>query len=98
MGKISRRKPGIAVGEFYVHRRLALYFIGDVCIADRDVDIVVAMAVHERCSMGGDLDLECANVFVFQRETMRGFGVDLDFGRYLRSQKWNQQEQKQCAL
>ena len=35
-------------------------------IAECDEDIVVAMAVHKRRSMGRDLNLEDAHVFIFQ--------------------------------
>src|SRR5208282_224557 len=51
VSKVPRRKPRVAVGESDVHGRLALDFVGDVSIAERDVEIVVAMAVHERRSM-----------------------------------------------
>ena len=97
MGKISRHKSRIAVGELNLHRRLALDFIGEVRIAERDVDIVVAMAMHQRRSMRRNLDLEDAHILVFKRKMVRGFRSDLDFSRSLGSQEWNQQEEKQCA-
>jgi hypothetical protein len=48
--------------------------------------------------MGSNLDFEDANVVVLQGKVVRGFRCDLDFGRGLRSQKWDQQEEEQCAL
>jgi hypothetical protein len=43
--------------------------------------------------MRRDLDLEDANVFVVEREVVRGLGGDLDFSRRLREQEWNQQKE-----
>src|SRR5260370_7868277 len=67
-------------------------------IAECDEDIVVAMAMHEGRSMGCDLDLEDANVFIFQDKVVRWFRSDFDFNRGLCSQERNQQEEKKCAL
>jgi hypothetical protein len=55
------------------------------------------MAVHERCSLGRDLDLEGANVLVFNDQMVRRLSGDLDFSRGLRSQEWNQEGEEQCA-
>jgi len=54
--------------------------------------------MHERRSMGRNLDLEGANVFVFKGKVVRGFRGDLDLSRCLREQEWNQQEEEQYAL
>jgi len=94
VGKVPWRKTCVAIREFHFDRRLSLNFLGDVSIPDRDVDIVVAMVVHERRGMGRDLDVECANVIVFDRKVMRGFRGDLDLSRGLCSQKGNQQEKQ----
>jgi hypothetical protein len=69
-----------------------------VRIAECDIDIVAAVTMHERRSMRSNLDFENANVFVLQGKVVRGFRCDLDFGRGLRSQEWNQQEEEQYAL
>jgi len=98
VGKVSRRKPRVAVVELDLHGRLALDFVGNVSIAERDGEVVVAMAMHERRSMGRNLDLEGANVFVFKGKVVRGFRGDLDFSRCLREQEWNQQEEEQYTL
>jgi len=45
--------------------------------------------------MGRNLDLEDANIFVFQGKVVRGFRSDLDFSSCLRSQEWNQQKEEQ---
>jgi hypothetical protein len=42
-----------------------------------------------------DLNLEDANVFVFQGKPVRGFRSDLHFSLGLRSQEWNQQKEEQ---
>ena len=98
VGKVSQRKPGAAVLEADLHRRLALDFVRDVSIAECDGDVVVAMAMHERRGMGRNLDLEGANVLVFNGQVVRRLSGDLDFSRGLRSQEWNQQEEEQYAL
>ena len=51
--------------------------------SQRHVDIVVAMAVHERGRVGRDFHLEYADVFIFQGEMMAGLGGDLNLRRSL---------------
>ena len=48
--------------------------------------------------MGRDLNLEDANIFVFQRKVVRGFRGDLDLARGLSSQEWNQEKEEHYAL
>src|SRR5258708_21754294 len=99
VGKVSWHKMSLAVGELEVGGRLAFDFVGNVSIAEGDEDVVVAMAVHKRRSMGHDLNLEYANEFVFQGKMVRGFRCDLDFSRGLSSQERNQQQkEEQWAL
>lgn len=98
MSEVSRRKPRFAIGEPEVHRGFALNFVRDVSIAERDVNIVVAMTMHERRSMGRNFNLEDAEVVVFQSQVVRGFRGDFDFSRGLRSQERNQQKEEQEAL
>jgi len=45
--------------------------------------------------LGRDLDLEGANVLVFEGKVVRGFRGDLDVSRCLRSQERNQQKEEQ---
>src|ERR1700687_2534917 len=47
-------------------------------IAECDENIVVAMAVHQRRSMGRDLNLEDAHGFIFQDKVVRWFRSDWD--------------------
>src|SRR5208282_456255 len=93
--KIPRRKPRVAVRQLGLDRWLALNFVGEVGIAEGDVHIVVAMAMHQRRGMRRDLDLESAYIFVFDGQVVRRFSGNLNFRRGLRSLKWNQQEEKQ---
>ena len=67
-------------------------------VAECDEEVVVAMAMHQRRSMGRDLDPEDANMIVFKGKVVRGFRRDFDFGRCLGSQERNQQQEEQCAL
>jgi len=96
--KVSRRKPGAAVLEVNLHRRLALDFVRDVSIAKCNANIVVSMAVHQRRSMGRDFDLEGADVFIVNGEVVRRLRGDLDLSRCLRRQEGYQQEKKQHAF
>jgi len=52
------------------------------------------MAVHERRSMGRDLDAEGANVIVFNDQMVRRLSGDLDFRRGLR---WSAQPGMEAA-
>ena len=56
------------------------------------------MAMHERRSMGCYFDFEDAHVLVFNREVVRWFSRNLDFGRRLRRKEWDQQKKEQYAL
>ncbi len=98
VGKVSRCKSGIAIRESDVRGWLALDFVGEVRVADGDEDVVVAMAVHERGSMGRDLDFEYTYIFVVDDQVVRGFSGDLDLGRRLGEQGWNQQAEEQYTL
>jgi hypothetical protein len=56
------------------------------------------MAMHERRSMGRDLDLEDAYILVVDDKVVRGFSGDLDLGRGLGEQQWNQQERNSARF
>src|ERR1700720_2202708 len=57
------------------------------------------MAVHKRRSMGHDLNLEDAYVFIFEdKVVVRWFRGDLDFNRGLCSQERNQQEERSARF
>src|SRR6185312_11048755 len=72
--------------------RLARDIILHVRGSQRHVDIVVAMAVHERGPMGRHFHLEYADVFIFQCEMMSGLGGNLNLKRSLgRDRKSSQQ-------
>ena len=98
MGKIPWRKPAIAIRKPSVDGRLAFDFVRDVRIADGDIDIVVAMAMHKRRRMRRDFNLENAKIFVVEGEMVRRFSGDLDFGGCLGEQERDQEEEEQCAL
>ena len=53
---------------------------------ESDVDVIVAMDVHERGVVGGDLHLEDANLLVFERQMVTRLGGDLHLGCVLRNQ------------
>jgi len=86
VSKVPSRKSCVAFREPDFHRWLALDFIRDVSVAEGDVDIIVPMAMHERRSMGCNLNLEDPNKFVLQGDVVRGFRGDFDFTGGLRGQ------------
>jgi len=69
---------GFAVSQFHRGWRLAFDFIRKTRGAERDVNIVVAVDVHEGRVMRGYLYLEDAHVFVFERQVMTRLGGDFD--------------------
>ena len=78
--KLAARKPVWPSCSLSSGRGLVFDFIGDVGRTHRNEEIVVAMAVHERGVVGGDLHFENANEFVFEGEMMMGFIGDFNFG------------------
>ncbi len=79
VGEASGKKVGLSILQSDRDRGLARDVVLHARGPQRHVDIVVAMAVHERGCVGRDLHLEHADVFIFQGEMMPGLGGDFDF-------------------
>jgi len=93
--EISRCKSRLAIGEFDLDRGLACDSILDVRIAERDEDVIVAVAVNQRRCVRRYLDLEDAYVFIFEGRVVRWFRSDLDFSCSLRGEKGNQKQRQE---
>ena len=78
--KLAGRKPVCPSWQFEFDGGLAFDFVGDVGGAERNIEIVVAMAVHERGVVVGNFHFENANEFVFEGEMVMGFIGDFNFG------------------
>src|SRR5277367_3463782 len=95
VSKISRRKARISVAELDIGRRLTFDLIGNMCIADHDINIVMPMAVQKGRSMRRDPDIEDAYIIVLKDEMVRGFSRDLNVNWDLRRQQRSHQKRQQ---
>ncbi len=84
MGEVAGDKTGFAILQLERDGRLALDVVLDLRSAERDVDVIVVMDVHESRVMGWDLDLKHAYIFVFEGEVVMGLGGEFDLGSILR--------------
>ena len=80
VGEGGRRETGFAVRELDGDRRLVFDGVDDLGVAEGDVDVVVAVPVHEGVGVRSDVDVEDADGFVFEGEVVVGLGGDFYFG------------------
>ena len=87
VGKIARdvgegrgREASLAIQELDGDRLLAQNLVDNFSRAQGDVDVVVAVPMHERIGVGRDFDVEDADELVLENEMMVGLGGDFDFG------------------
>jgi hypothetical protein len=73
-------ESSIAILEFDGDRRLVFDGVRNLGLTEIDREVVMAVPVHQRLSLGIDLDIEDAHRFVLEGEMVMGFGGDLDFG------------------
>jgi len=78
VGKAAGKDVSFSILQGNRDWRLARDIILHVRGSQRHVDIVVAMAVHERGRVGRHFHLEYADVFIFQCEMMSGLGGNLN--------------------
>jgi len=88
IGKIARdvgegggRETGFAVLELDGDGSLVFNGVDHFGVAESDVDVVVAMPVHQRVGVWWDLDIEDADGFIFESKVVVRLGGDFDFGR-----------------
>ena len=86
VGEVPGDKTGFAILQLERDGRLALDVVLDLGGAERDVDVVVMMNVHEGRVMGWNFDLKHADIFVFEGEVVMGLGGEFDLGSALCSQ------------
>ena len=79
VGEAAGEEVGFSILQSDRDRGLARDVVLHMRSSQRDVDIVVAMAVHERGRVGRDLHLEHADVLILQGEMMPGLGGDFNF-------------------
>ena len=77
-------ESGLAVVQLHGDGILALHGVDDLGVAERDVDVVVAMAVQESIGVRRDFDVEDADLIVGEDEVVVGLGGDFDFWGGLR--------------
>jgi hypothetical protein len=83
VGEVAGDKTRFAILQLERDWRLALDVVLDLGGAERDVDVVVVMSVHEGRVMGLDLYLKHAHIFVFEGEMVMGLGREFDLGSIL---------------
>ena len=66
--------------------------------AEHDVNVVVAMPVHESVSMRDDVDVEGADLGVLEDQVVVRLGGDLKFGRGLRCEDGGDEQEKDAAF
>ena len=81
VGEGGGGEAGFAVLEFDGYGRLAFYGVDHLGFAEGEVDVVVAVPVHQSFGVSGDFYVEDADGFVFEGQVMVGLGGDFDFGR-----------------
>ena len=78
VSEVAGSEPGFAVLQFERDWWLALDVILDLRWAEGDVDVIVVVGVEERGIMRGDLDLEDADVLIFEHLVMMRLGGDFE--------------------
>src|SRR5215831_10003026 len=79
MCKGSGAEVDVSVVEGECGWRLSFYFVDDLCVADEDEGIVVAVPVREGRLVLGDRDVVDADLVVGENFAVMRFGGDLDF-------------------
>ena len=87
VGKSALRKTGFAVLHFESDRRLAFNFVRDVGLAERNENVVVAMAMQQGRIVRGDLSQPHPDLLVFEKKMVVGLSGDRDLGCILRGQR-----------
>jgi len=96
VSEVAGGEASVAIFQRQVNGGFALDFVGELRVAERDEEIVVAMTVHEGGIVRGDLDFEDADVFVLQGEVVVAFVGNLDFLRTLGGDE-DGGEQEKCG-
>ena len=76
VGESSRRKAGFAILHFDDDGRLARDFVRDVSCSQGDKNVVVVVAMHERCVLRRDLRQEHADLLIFEEQMVVRLGGD----------------------
>jgi hypothetical protein len=80
VGEGGGGEAGFSVLKLDGDGRLVFDGVDDFGGAEGDVDVVVAVPVHESFGVGSDLDVEDTDGFVFEGEMVVRLGGDFDFG------------------
>ena len=72
VGKVARRVADFAIVQVQWHRLFPHPRVDNVRITQRDDEIVMAVAVHQRGGLGRDCHVEYADVFVLKNQVMTG--------------------------
>ena len=80
VGEGGGREAGFAVAELEGDGRLVFHSVDDLGIAESDVDVVMAVPVHEGVGVGRDVNLEDADGLIFEDKVVVWLGDDFDFG------------------
>ena len=80
VGEGGGREVGFAVAELDGDGRFVFDGVDDFGVAEGDVDVVVAMPVHEGVGVGRNVDVEDADGFVFKCEVVMRLGGNFNFG------------------
>jgi len=96
VSEVAGGEAGLAVFQREVNGGFALDFVGELRVAERDEEVVVAMTVHEGGVVRGDFDFKDADVFVVEGEVVVAFVGNLDFGGSL-GEDDNSSEQEECG-
>ena len=86
VGETAGRESGLAVLQLAGERIFAFDGVDDLGGAEHDVDVVVAMPVHESVGVRGDIDGEGADLGVLEDKVVVRLGGDFDFCRGLRGE------------
>lgn len=87
VGVAAGEESGLAVLQLDGDGIFALDGVDDFRVSERDVDVVVAMAVHKSFGTRGDVDVEDADLIVGEGEVVVGLGGDFDFRGGLRGEE-----------
>jgi len=96
VGVAAGEESGLAVLEVDGNGIFALNGVHDFGIAEGNVEVVVAMAVQERVGVGGDVDVEDADLRVLEDQAVVGLGGDFDFFRGLRGEGGGENEEDEA--
>ncbi len=99
VGEGGGGETGFAVLQFDGYGRLVFDGVDDFARAQGDVDVVVAVPVHQSFGVRVDFDVEDAHGFVFEGQVMMRFGGDFYFGSCgLRGQQGYEEAEKGAAF